>query len=184
MNQTDKRRLENELTVMGLPGLDDPALIQTMADIVNGYPIPGERVQFFCDMLNECVGARRREMYEAMRPRLSFTVPSLDACEARIAAKAERLVRPKWTAGSGEPPPAKDDGLVEHVITLECGICGKLEPFSGLTSADAMLQSRKAGWGRGPRPGWEHCVSCRLTTMPVKAFGERLTRRFPNALDA
>src|SRR5206468_8653151 len=100
-------RLENELTVMGLPGLDDPALVQVIADTVNGYPFPAERTDFFCDLLNECEGARRREMYEAMRPRLSFDVPSLDACEARIAAKAERMIRPKGL------PPVKDDGLVE-----------------------------------------------------------------------
>ena len=92
MDQAEKRQLENELTVMGLPGLDSPELIQAMADIVNGFPYPAERAAFFCDLLNECEGARRREMYEAMRPRLSFDVPSLFECEARIAEKAERLI--------------------------------------------------------------------------------------------
>lgn len=179
MNQDEKRQLENELTVMGLPGLDDPALVQTMADVVNGYPIPAERVQFFCDMLNECEGARRREMYEAMRPRLSFPVPSLDVCEARIAAKAERLIRPK-----GLPARSKGDGVAEQVVALECGLCGMVEEFRGSTTADAMMQSRKAGWGRGPRPGWEHCVSCRLITMPAKAFGRSLARRDADAVEA
>jgi hypothetical protein len=172
VNQDEKRQLENELTVMGLPGLDDPALVQTMADIVNGYPIPGERVEFFCDMLNECEGARRREMYEAMRPRLAFVVPSLDACEARIAAKAERMIRPK-----GLPVAAKDEGaLPEGTIEIECGGCGKKEQFAGSTPAAAMLEARKAGWGRGPRRGWEHCAECRLMGMPVKVFGKSFSR--------
>lgn len=173
MNQNDKRQLENELTVMGLPGLDDPALVQAMADVVNGYPVPAERADFFCELLNECEGARRREMYEAMRPRLSFDVPSLDACEARIAAKAERMIRPK-----GLPPSKKDDGLEEKIIGLECGSCGKLEWFTGLTSASAMGDARKAGWGRGPQLGLEYCVSCRLITMPVRTYGGPVIDRY------
>lgn len=170
MNQSDKRQLENELTVMGLPGLDDPALVQAMADVVNGYPFPSERADFFCEMLNECEGARRREMYEAMRPRLSFDVPSLDACEARIAARAERMIRPK-----GLPGDKAQDDLREIFIDITCGGCQKVEEFVGLTVADAMGNARKAGWGRGPVPGLEFCVECRLTAMPVKVFGESFT---------
>ncbi len=176
MDQDEKRKLENELTVMGLPGLDDPALLQSMADIVNGYPIPGERVDFFCDMLNECEGARRREMYEAMRPRLSFDIPSLDVCEARIAARAERMIRPK-----GLPPSSNDDGLPERSLAIECGACGKIEQFTDLTTAGAMLQARKAGWGRGPLRDREYCASCRLITMPVMAFGKSFARRHADA---
>lgn len=171
MNPDEKRQLENELTVMGLPGLDDPNLVQVMADIVNGYPIPGERIEFFCEMLNECEGVRRREMYEALRPRLAFEVPSLDACEARIAARAERMIRP-----NGLPVPTKDGKLPERTIEIECGGCGKKEQFMGETPVDAMLQARKAGWGRGLRRGWEHCAECRLITMPAKLFGNSFTR--------
>lgn len=165
MNQDEKRQLENELTVMGLPGLDDPALVQTMADVVNGYPFPAERADFFCDMLNECEGARRREMYEAMRPRLSFPVPSLDACEAHIAAKAERMIRPNKLP---EHRGGKELPTAEHVVVMECGLCGKTEPFADSTTVGAMLQARKAGWGKGPQLGLEYCASCRLVTMPAK----------------
>lgn len=161
MDQSEKRQLENELTVMGLPGLDSPELVQTMADIVNGYPVPGERADFFCDLLNECEGARRREMYEAMRPRLSFDVPSLDACEARIAAKAERLIRPR------QMPNANTDGLREVITEITCGGCSKVEEYSGQTVADAMGAARRAGWGRGPVPGLEFCAECRLAAMPL-----------------
>ena len=127
MNAEDKRRLENELTVMGLPGLEDPNLVQALADVVNGYPIPAERVEFFCDMLNECEGSRRREMYEAMRSRLSFDVPSLDACEARIAAKAERLIRPK-----GLPAPNQDEPTTGTGICPHCTRAGRGERLPGI----------------------------------------------------
>ena len=176
MNANEKRQLENELTVMGLPGLDDPNLVQTMADIVSGYPMPSERVDFFCDLLNECEGARRREMYEAMRPRLSFDVPSLDVCEARIAAKAERIIRPK-----GLPTESKDDGVVEKTIVLQCRGCGKIEEFAEVTTAGAMMLAKKTGWGRGPLPGKEYCAECRLAAMLPSNVGATLTRRFVNA---
>src|SRR5487761_1467237 len=128
MDQETKRQLESELTVMGLPGLDDPALVQCMADVVNGYPIPAERADFFCDLLNECEGPRRREMYEAMRSRLHFPVPSLDACEARIAAKAERLIRPNKLPGRRAP---KELQAASRVVVMECEMCGNAEPFVG-----------------------------------------------------
>lgn len=165
MTQDEKRKLENELTVMGLPGLDNPDLVQSMADVVNGYPIPAERADFFCEMLNECEGAERREMYEAMRPLLSFPVPSLDACEARMAAKAERMIRPR-----GLRPVAKEFDPTERVVTMECGGCGKTEPFTDITTVGAMLEARKAGWGRGPKAGREYCASCRLIAMPMKVL--------------
>ena len=53
MNPAEKRKLENELITMGLPSLNDPALVEMMASMINGYPIPDERVGFFCDLLNE-----------------------------------------------------------------------------------------------------------------------------------
>ncbi|MFC5861084.1 hypothetical protein ACFPT7_02130 [Acidicapsa dinghuensis] len=171
MNQEEKRQLENELMVMGLPGLDDPALVQAMADLVNGYPYPAERADFFCEMLNECEGPRRREMYEAMRPRLSFPVPSLDACEARIAARAERMIRPR-----GMPGKRPADAPIEEVIAVHtCGRCGKGEEHAGQTIADAMGNAKKAGWGRGTEAGTLWCAECRLAMMPAKIFGNSFT---------
>lgn len=175
MNPEDKRRLENELTVMGLPGLDDPALLQAMADVVNGYPFPAERVDFFCDMLNECEGARRREMYEAMRPRLAFDVPALDACEGRIAAKAERMIRPRGL------PRQNADELPAKTLHLECFGCKTRSAFEGLTVADCMGAAHKAGWGRGPVAGHEFCAQCRLAAMLPYRVGPALTRRHSNA---
>jgi hypothetical protein len=174
MNPTEKRRIENELVTMGLPGLDDPALVQVMADIVNGYPVVQERVEFFCDLLNECEGSKRREMYEAMRPRLTIDVPPLDVCEARIAAKAERLIRPK-----SKLPAAKAEAVDAQgaYVDIWCGHCEKKARFIGSTVTDAMGAARKAGWGRGPKPGLEYCASCRLMALLPAGPGAGLTRR-------
>ncbi len=178
MNHHEKRQLETELTVMGLPGLDDPALVQCMADVVNGYPIPAEREDFFIELLNECEGARRREMYEAMRPRLSIEVPSLDVCEARIAARAERMIRTKLMPGMRD-----ELEPTERVVVMECGGCGKTEPFVSETTTGCVMEARKAGWGRGRERaghdgGREYCASCRLMTMPVKVCSSiRMTTR-------
>lgn len=174
MDADKKRQLENELTVMGLPGLDDPALVQAMADVVNGYPMPGERAEFFCEMLNECEGARRREMYEAMRPRLSFDVPTLDQCEARIAARAERMIRPKSKV-PGVKPEVEQRTLVAE---LTCVGCKRVEEFDGRTAADAMGNARRAGWGRGPKRFEEYCPECRMGHMNA-SMGATLTRRVP-----
>lgn len=174
MNQDDKRRLANELTVMGLPGLDDPALVQALADVVNGYPFMQERVEFFCDLLNECEGSRRTEMYEAMRPRLAFDVPALSVCESRIAAKAERLVGRTRLARAKNG--AADD-LPAVTLQLKCAGCGTTAEFTELTTAGAMSLARRAGWGRGPVRGQEHCAECRLAAMLPNRVAPLYTRR-------
>lgn len=171
MNQDEKRQLENVLTVMGLPGLDHPDLVQQMAELVNRFPVQGERVEFFCELLNECEGARRREMYEAMRPRLTFDVPSLDACEAKMAERAERQIRPR-----GLPVLATEEERCEVQVTMQCGGCARSALFVGYTLADARSEGHKAGWGRGPIEGKSFCPECRLAAMPVKAFGRMVSR--------
>jgi len=182
MISDEKRKLENELLAMGLPSLDDPNLVQVMADLVNGYPIPGERAEFFCELLNECEGRHRRDMYEALRPRLSFDVPTLDQCEARIAARAERLIRP----GSKLPgnSPAEEKPL-ELAVELTCGGCKRAEEFTGRTIADAMGNARKAGWGRGAKRDFlEYCAECRLASMPQMGSRESAALEVVHALEA
>jgi hypothetical protein len=82
------------------------------------------------------------------------------------------MIRPK-----GLPAPVKDDGLVERTIEVECNGCGKKEQFTDLTTVSAMLQARKAGWGRGPRRGFEYCAECRLIAMMPR----RVNAEFANA---
>ena len=176
MNQGGKRAVENQLLAMGLPALDDPALFQVMADMVNLYPIPSERVDFFCDLLNECEGARRYECYNALRPLLHFEVPSLLECESRITAKAERMVgRERLARAKAGEPEAK-------ILHLECHGCKKVGVFPELTIAGCMAQAHKEGWGRGPIPGKEFCAECRLAAFNGSRGGAGLTRR-QNALE-
>jgi hypothetical protein len=174
----DKRRLENQLMTMGLPSLDDPDLVQVLADSVNGYPIMSERVEFFCELLNQCDAWKRTEMYEAMRPRLSFDVPSLAECETRIVAKAERMVDRRLSQ-----PAAKAAEPDARILHLECFGCKKSAPFVELTIAGCMAEAHKAGWGRGPEPGHEYCAECRLAAFNA-SIGGMFTRRVEGGLDA
>lgn len=170
MNQDEKRKVENQLLKMGLPSLDDPALFQVMADMVNAYPIPGERVDFFCDLLNECEGAQRYAAYTALRPLLHFEVPTLAECETRITAKAERMVGRRHSAV------AKPGDPVERILHLDCFGCENKAAFVGLSVADCMAEAHKAGWGRGPVRGEEFCAECRLAAMNA-SLGPTYTRR-------
>ena len=176
MNQADKRTLENELFGMGLPAVDDPAFLPVFAGVVNAYPYPQERVEFFCDMLNECEAGKRKAMYEAMRPHLHFDVPAFDVCEGRIAMKAERMIRPNKM---GKTPVIEEVPVT--ILALECGGCEQKDEFTGLTTADAMCNAKKAGWGRGPVAGKEFCPQCRADALISTSLGKIYTRRH-NAL--
>lgn len=166
MNQDDKRRLENQLLTMGLPALKDPALIQCMADMVNAFPIITERVDFFCDLLNECDADKRGQMYNAMKPYLHFEVPSFPECETKITYKAERMVE-RTRLQKQKVVEAED-----KTLHLECFGCKKTTAFSGMTTADAMLQAKKSGWGRGPVPGHEFCAECRMGSILPSGVGQ------------
>lgn len=178
MNARDRRQLENQLLSMGLPDLSDPALIQVIADLVNAYPIPSERPQFFCDLLNECEGSKRPEMYNALRPLLHFKVPTLAEVETAITYKAERMV---GRSGSAKAPEA--DAPAGTTLKLTCHACRKESDFGGLTVADAMAAARKAGWGRGPVPGEEFCAECRFKAFVPNLIAPQYTRR-QSALDS
>ncbi len=179
---TERRKIENQLLAMGLPDLNDAALVQVMADIVNGYPLPRERVEFFCDLLNQCEGTARTEMYNAMRPKLSFPVPSLFDCESLIAQKAERLIRPGFkTPGTRnvETAEPKVDAcrFISRQVHVACQRCNRVASFEGLTTADAVMASKQSGWGTvrtgGILDGERKmlCPVCRLDTMKPMIFG-------------
>lgn len=178
MNQKDRRQLENQLLSMGLPALGSAELVQVMADMVNAYPIPSERPQFFCDLLNECEGSKRPEMYNALKPLLHFKVPTLAEVETAITYKAERMVNRKTSASADKA--AVPDGIT---VKLNCHGCQKEAEFSGLTIADGMAEARKAGWGRGPVPGEEYCAECRFNAFVPNLIAPQYTRRH-SALDS
>jgi hypothetical protein len=169
MNQKDKRRLENELIVMGLPRLNDPNLIQAMADMVSNWH--GDRHEFLRDLLNECDAEKRSEMYNAIAPKLNFKPLSLYQYEMQIAEQAGRMVSQRRMRVEGSAPRTVEIGghklavvpkplATGAVATLSCHRCNRKEHFKADTPAGAMIEGRKAGWVREPGVNKECCPEC------------------------
>jgi hypothetical protein len=170
VDQKDKRKLENELTVMGLAGLDDPELIEQMAVLVSNWP--GDKHEYMRDLLNECDPEKRYEMYHAIAPKLrGFKPLSFPQYEAQIALKAGQMVsqgrmrvegnRPKPIEVGGTKLAVVSEAEATHaVVTLRCRRCEAGDRFLGETPVDAMYNARKAGWTREPGVNKEICPEC------------------------
>jgi len=169
MNQKEKRKLENELMVMGLAGLDDPELIQQMADLVSNWP--GDKHDYMRDLLNECEPEKRYELYHAIAPKLRFKALSLPQYEAQIGLKAGQMVSQGRMRVEGQAPRAIEIGghrlpvVSKHeadavVATVRCHRCPKVDKFIADTPAGAMIEARKAGWTREKGVNKETCPEC------------------------
>lgn len=169
MNQTEKRKLETQLLEMGLAKLNDPELIQQLANLVSAWR--GDRHEFLRDLLNECDADKRYEMYQAIAPKLQFKPWPLQQYEMQIAEKAGALVSQlKMRVEGSRPTPIQvgRDTFVrvpkalsnQAVATVRCHRCPKVERFADDTPAGAMLQARKAGWIREPGINKECCADC------------------------
>jgi hypothetical protein len=170
MNQKDKRKLENELMVMGLAGLNDPDLIQQLADLVSAWP--GDKHEYMRDLLNECEPENRYEMYHAIAPKLrGFKALSLPQYEAQIALKAGAMVsqgrmrvegsRPKPIEIGGTKLAVVSEAEATHAVaTVVCHRCHKGDRFLGDTPVDAMTKARRKGWTREPGVNKECCPKC------------------------
>lgn len=160
MNQDEKRKVENMLMVMGLPGLDDPNLQQVLADLVSSWP--GDKNQFFVDLLNECDADTRYDMYQAMAPRLRFKPLSFVECETSIQMRASELVSQGRMRVEGQSPRPinignqKDEPKASAL--LRCWCCGKKQKFGGETPVDAISKARAKGW--------EHTIGFDIETCP------------------
>lgn len=169
MNQSEKRKLENQLMSMGLAKLDSPELIQQLAEMVNNWP--GDRHEFLMGLINECDDKDRSEMYNAIRPHLKFNPLPLDTYVAHIAERAGALVSQRKMRVEGSRPlpvqvgrdtfvPVPKADATAAVATVRCHRCNKVEKFVAETPAGAMLQARKAGWIREPGVNKECCAEC------------------------
>lgn len=155
MNQTERRKLDNQLIVMGLHKLEDPRLLPALGQLVPNH-------QFFRSLLNECVPEKRREMYEALRPHLKFQPKPLDVYMAELTTKASEI------ASRAEPIVVGDDKFeqvnpadaTEVIATLTCYKCTRQQEFIGKTPADAAIQARNAGWVRDLVKNKEVCPKC------------------------
>lgn len=170
MNQKDKRKLENELMVMGLAGLNDPDLIQQLADLVSAWP--GDKHEYMRDLLNECEPEKRYEMLQAIGPKLrGFKALSLSQYEAQIALKAGAMVsQGRMRVEGSRPDPIVIGGerfvavpqqhATDAIATVRCHLCPKTDQFLEKTPVAAMIAARKAGWTRDKALNKETCPEC------------------------
>jgi hypothetical protein len=169
MDQHEKRKLENELMVMGLAQLNDPALIQQLAMLVNAWP--EDRHEYLMSLLNECEPAQRSEMYNAITPYLHFKPWSLDTYLMRNAEKAGAMISQNRLRVEGEAPKPITVGGVDYaavplrdathaIATVRCHVCNKVEKFLADTPAGAMIAARKDGWQRDKSVNKEICAIC------------------------
>lgn len=169
MNQEEKRKLENQLLVMGLSRMNDPELIQQLADLVSNWQ--GDKHDFFQDLLNECDANRRAEMYNAMAPKLRFKALPLSQYEMRISERAGKMVSQGKMRVEGQAPRPINVGNQKYaevdqehathaMLTLHCYKCTFYERFLGETPVGAMIEGRKAGWIRDQVRNKEVCPKC------------------------
>src|SRR5574337_665823 len=169
MNAKERRQLENQLLTMGLARLDDPELIQQLADLISHWP--GDKHEFLRDLLNECDADKRYEMYHAIAPKLRFKALSLPQYEAQIAERAGALMSKRMMRAEGPAPKPIEIGghklrvvprsqATGAVATLSCHNCGKTERFLDETPAGAMIAGRRAGWVRDKALNKETCPKC------------------------
>lgn len=173
MNQDEARQLENQLIVMGLNRLDDPALIPALAKIINAHPGYLDPHDFYIGMLNECDQEKRGEMYEALRPHLKFSPWPLEQYISRLrehAANVESVDAPVQIGEKKKAPPVIfgghkfeecDINSAESVILeLTCYKCTFHEEFMGLTPVQAVMAARQVGWARDLVKQAEICPKC------------------------
>ena len=169
MNAKEKRKLENTLLAEGLAGLNDPELIQQLANLVSNWR--GDRHEFLRDMINECEPDKRYEMYHAIAPKLSFKALSLEQYEAQIMERAGAMVSQRRIKVEGSRPHAIEIGghkipIVSQreadsaIVTLRCHKCSKTDNFIAQTPIGAMIEGRKAGWVRDMGLNKEICPEC------------------------
>jgi hypothetical protein len=169
LNQDSKRKLENQLLTMGLAGLNDPELIQQLADLVSAWP--GDKHDFLRDLINECEPDKRYEMYHAIAPKLRFKALSLPQYEAQIALKAGEMVSQRRMRVEGDRPQPIEIGGHKVQITsqerancgwavVRCHVCNRVEKFISDTPVGAVIEARKAGWKKDPAVDLEICLGC------------------------
>lgn len=183
---SQKTRINHLLMQNGLGKLDDPGLIPQLGFLMGRAITTHEH---FRDMLNKCEPKERRNMYEAMRPYLSFEVKPLDVYIAELGSIAEAKQLPVVTEDgklkpfkvvdiqTREPLEEPKDGelalaqsLIEEAaavkhLQMECGRCSAVERFHGWNKDAAIAKARTKGWVHDILRKLETCPDCfkRLT---------------------
>lgn len=155
MNQDEQRDLETQLLVRGFTGLDDPALVPSLARLIHNH-------EDFIGALGEVDDCKRPEMYEALRPYLPFQPWPLDKYVARICERASAVASTWAPIDIGEkryqPVPAQMADAV--ILTFECCKCTRIEQFLGPTPVQTAIVAREKGWVRDLLNDREICPKC------------------------
>jgi hypothetical protein len=163
MRTAKKRKTINHyLGHRGLATLDDPgAMIQQLGFLIEGH-------EEFRRLLNKCAQDERRNMYESLRPHLSFEPKPLDVYIAELALDAEIRQLPVMGPDGmlhefkvQDIKTAVAEEIGKHHLTVTCRKCTKQASFSGLRKADAIQALRDAGWIYDSfQGGQEICPDC------------------------
>ncbi len=164
MTPSERMKINRELGQHGLAQLDNPGgLCQQLGFLVKDNAEFGR-------LIMKCLPEERRNMYEALRPHLSFTPDPLDVYIARAGADAEARQLP--TIGkNGELLPfrvqeigqkAIQEALAKHHLKIVCRKCTREQEFHGLTKGEAIKAAREAGWtyDEVKGDGREICPEC------------------------
>lgn len=152
MTAAEQRKLENQLIVMGLKGLNDPELVPQLARLVPDH-------KFLTSLINECAQEKRSEMFEAIRPHLKFKAYPLDwyinqlKMRAQIAESRDNPI----VCGNKTLRQVAQQEATGCVVELRCWKCRKTQTFYGSTPVCAMIDARKVGWVRDIARNHEAC---------------------------
>ena len=183
MRDEERRKLENQLMVMGLPGLDSADLVVQMANVINAHPGFTNSHSFYLGMLNGCPGAKRREMYDALLPHLKFKVWPLDKYEQKLkehAANVESYYDPVKIRtdepikfGGKEFQHVRPEDAEGVIVKVTCYKCTAEAEFYGITPVEAITVARGDGWKRDLAEQKEICPKCAAAEQPERFTGPR-----------
>lgn len=173
MDAKEKRQVETQLLRMGLAGLQangdpSPELVGQLAGIVNNWQSTpnrhGEWIdkhKFLRDLLAECDKKDRADMYEAIRPHLTFKVLPLSSYETMMTERMSGLISKGAARAEGKAPAPIEIGGKKYadasasqatnaIATLHCQKCWRKKRFVADTPVGALIAARNAGWKRMP----------------------------------
>lgn len=179
MQDDARRKLENQLVVMGLSKLEDPELIVEMAKLINAHPGFTNSHSFYLGFINGCEQEKRRETYDALLPHLKFKVWPLDTYIRLLKEHAANVesyydpvkvgTEPIKFAGNEfqQVSPGDAEGCI---LKLTCYKCTQSEEFYGLTPIEAITVGRADGWKRDLGMQKEICPKCAASEAPRGFF--------------
>lgn len=158
MNDTDRRKLENQLIQVGFKGINDPELIPELAKLIPNHEV-------LRAMLNDCSRIERWTMLDALRPHLPFEANTVEWYENRTAEKfvAYENERNRIIAGDQEFERIAKELATHVVITLKCSNCPAEKNYAGDSPLGAVILARQDGWARERATNKEVCPKCECT---------------------